>query len=406
MSQHDYVIDDQDGASFLADMNALAAAIATENSGTSAPATTYPYMRWNDTTNGVKKQRNAANSGWILRGPLAETLVISRSSNTVLGVANYGCTFNATAAFTQTLTAAATLGDGWFCYYNAAGYSIVLDPNGSETIDGATTKTVTGSGIIFCNGTAFTTIGFPSISNDTGVADINGNLKCSITSASATATWTANEIVVETALGGTSQKLASYSQAVNLATTGAGGMDTGAAPASGFVSVYAIAKGDGTKNILACNATTSTAAIYGGANMPSGYTYSALIGIWPTNGSSQFVQGIQFGRSLSFVPVSILSSATAQTSYTSQSISAAVPTIAKTATVLIGSSISNRVGAVAGDSGGTGARYALENTGGAVLDSIGGTCPDVPLITAQTVYWKTTNADGASITMKVSNYTF
>ena len=67
-------------------------------------------------------------------------------------------------------------------------------------------------------------------------------------------------------------------------------------PASGFVSVYAIAKSDGTQSILACNASTSSGSVYSGSNMPSGYTYSALLGTWPTNGSSQFVVGTQIDR--------------------------------------------------------------------------------------------------------------
>lgn len=65
MSQHDHVISDADGATFLADLNAMAGAIATLNSGASAPTTTYAYMLWPDTVNDLLKQRNAANSDWI-----------------------------------------------------------------------------------------------------------------------------------------------------------------------------------------------------------------------------------------------------------------------------------------------------------------------------------------------------
>ena len=160
------VIDDAAGAAFLADLNLALPALASLQSGASAPSTAYAYQLWADTTAGLLKQRNAANSGWIVRGALAESFVLSRSSNTILAGADLGKAIIATAAFTQTLTAAATLGDGWFCDYNAQGYSIVLDPNGSEQIDGATTKTVTGSGRIYCNGSAFFTIGFPASSLD------------------------------------------------------------------------------------------------------------------------------------------------------------------------------------------------------------------------------------------------
>jgi hypothetical protein len=70
MSQHDYVLDNQSGSNFRSDMNLALGAIATLNSGNTAPATTYAYMLWVDTSGGfpVLKQRNAANSAWITIG--------------------------------------------------------------------------------------------------------------------------------------------------------------------------------------------------------------------------------------------------------------------------------------------------------------------------------------------------
>ncbi|HFT8927526.1 TPA: carbohydrate kinase, partial [Escherichia coli] len=74
----------------------------------------------------------------------------------------------------------------------------------------------------------------------TGIIGQSRNAAMRITAASSTATWTADELVVETAIGGTQYRLNNLSLSINLATTGAGGMDTGAAPASGFVAIYAI----------------------------------------------------------------------------------------------------------------------------------------------------------------------
>lgn len=65
MSQHAYTLANQGGASFRADINNVLAAIVGFNSGTTAPATTFAYMTWADTTSGWLKQRNAANSVWI-----------------------------------------------------------------------------------------------------------------------------------------------------------------------------------------------------------------------------------------------------------------------------------------------------------------------------------------------------
>lgn len=65
MSQHDYTIDNGDGATFRADINAVLAAILTANSGSTAPTTTAPFMFWADTANSVIKQRNAADTAWV-----------------------------------------------------------------------------------------------------------------------------------------------------------------------------------------------------------------------------------------------------------------------------------------------------------------------------------------------------
>lgn len=70
MTQHAYTLANQSGASFRADVNAVLAAIVSQNSGASAPATTYAYMSWSDTTSGLLKIRNAANSAWIEVGKL------------------------------------------------------------------------------------------------------------------------------------------------------------------------------------------------------------------------------------------------------------------------------------------------------------------------------------------------
>lgn len=81
MSQHDYVIENQDGASFRADINNALAAVVSLNSGLTEPAAPFAYMLWQDTTAGVLKQRNAANNAWVT---LTEALSIRQlTSKTV-----------------------------------------------------------------------------------------------------------------------------------------------------------------------------------------------------------------------------------------------------------------------------------------------------------------------------------
>jgi len=65
MAQHDYIIANQSGAAFRADLNNGLAAIVTQNSGAAQPSTTYAYQWWADTTTGLLKLRNAANNDWI-----------------------------------------------------------------------------------------------------------------------------------------------------------------------------------------------------------------------------------------------------------------------------------------------------------------------------------------------------
>ncbi len=94
----------------------------------------------------------------------------------------------------------------------------------------------------------------------TGLVGSMRNAKMSVTAASASATFTADQVVVGTALNGLEYLLPSYSQTINLAITGAGGTDTGAAPVSRYVALYAIYKpSTGATSILATNATIAVA---------------------------------------------------------------------------------------------------------------------------------------------------
>lgn len=65
MAQHDFVLDNQAGSAFRADLNNALAAIVSQNSGASAPATTFAYQLWADTTTGVLKVRNSGNNAWV-----------------------------------------------------------------------------------------------------------------------------------------------------------------------------------------------------------------------------------------------------------------------------------------------------------------------------------------------------
>lgn len=65
MSQNDFNLGNQGFPSMRADMNSAYQALASNNSGTSAPSTTYSNQWWYDETNGILKIRNPANTDWV-----------------------------------------------------------------------------------------------------------------------------------------------------------------------------------------------------------------------------------------------------------------------------------------------------------------------------------------------------
>ena len=86
MATHDYDIANQSGAAFRTDLNNALAAVQSNNSNSSSPATTVAYQWWADTSAGVMKIRNAANNAWIELFELDGTLTIEDGSKTACGL--------------------------------------------------------------------------------------------------------------------------------------------------------------------------------------------------------------------------------------------------------------------------------------------------------------------------------
>ncbi|MFV8801488.1 hypothetical protein ACNSO8_23185 [Yersinia sp. LJYL362] len=144
----------------------------------------------------------------------------------------------------------------------------------------------------------------------TGIVGTSRNAKMSIPVTLATATFTADELVVQDAIGGLQYKLSGFSNVINLATTGVGGMDTGTVPVTGFVALYAIYNPTTqTSALLAVNATSAVAPEVCVGVMPAGYTASALVSVNPI-AASKFKVSQLMGRNLSFQRVIALSTTT------------------------------------------------------------------------------------------------
>ena len=81
MAQHDYVIDNSTGANVRADINSALQAIATNNSGSSAPSATFPSQFFADTSAGIMKLRNTSNNGYVNLFTLAGGVDVDAASN-------------------------------------------------------------------------------------------------------------------------------------------------------------------------------------------------------------------------------------------------------------------------------------------------------------------------------------
>ncbi|WP_334046125.1 hypothetical protein [Burkholderia cepacia] len=230
--------------------------------------------------------------------------------------------------------------------------------------------------------------------------------------ASTSATFTADEVVVETALGGVAYKLDNFNQTINLATTGAGGTDTGSAPVSGFVALYAIYNPTTkARALLARNATSAVQPnVYGGGNMPAGYTASALVSVWQTTSGGLLNVGSQFDRVISTPGFTVLSTTTQAGSYTSFSISGGVPPNAKTArgyqSITGNTASAGLSSSIAGSASGIGAagQAATMPTNSA---SVTTPFPHIPLVTPQTLYYLAAASSGTlTFVVGVYEYTF
>lgn len=222
-----------------------------------------------------------------------------------------------------------------------------------------------------------------------------------VSAAAATATLTAYETVVENAAG-LAFRISNFNQSINLATTGAGGMDTGTAPISGYVAIYAVYNPvTGASALLAKDATSASQPdVYGGANMPAGFTASALMAVWPTNGTKQFIPGFQLDRRFFFPYAQVLNTTTQQTTLTALNVSSSVPLNAKTCrgfsflTTTGGvNSTMSVAGSAAAPVNGIGAQQMVGFNGtGLAFTQMPFT--DVPLITPQVIFYTANVASG------------
>lgn len=308
-------------------------------------------------------------------------IVAGNAALTTLSSATLNVSGNAALNGTTTLTNAQMLG-------------------GNASVTALTASTVTAAtytgGNMALTGTTTTnnlTVNGNCLGCGAGIVSAT-DTKMSLGSPNAVAVFTADQVAVATSLNGANQLLGPYSQSLNVGTVGAGGMDTGSPPNNGYVSVYAIAKPDGTTNILACAEATSNGPVYGGVNFPAGYTYSALLGIMPINGSGQFPVVYLRGRSVTFPQGVLLSTGIPATTYTSIGIGGTVPVGAVSVSGMFGSGSAGNAGqvALASDANGAGEQMSLQQgaNAGSLFDGYSAATifSNLAIVTSQTIYYK------------------
>ena len=121
MSNHDYVIANPGFPSFRSDLNSVLQAVVSNNSGSSAPSTTYAYQMWYDTANNIWKMRNADNDAFITLATFNQTNDTVNFNDSAATVAGISTSASATVL---------TLANG----------SVAINPAGHVSVGGAATQ--------------------------------------------------------------------------------------------------------------------------------------------------------------------------------------------------------------------------------------------------------------------------
>jgi hypothetical protein len=105
MSQADFIVDGtQTRTNWVIEANQCWQALASNNSGSTAPSTTYAYQTWFDTAQGLIKVRDASNTGWNTVGIIDYKNVTPQTNGFRLGVVSGSPLANASAVSTLYLT--------------------------------------------------------------------------------------------------------------------------------------------------------------------------------------------------------------------------------------------------------------------------------------------------------------
>ena len=198
-----------------------------------------------------------------------------------------------------------------------------------------------------------------------------------------------DEFLGKTAAGGTALLAVNGNLTVNLATTGADGLDAGALAANKLYRTYLLYKiADGTVHTLSTLDTNAAPS-----PVPSGFTLLSVIAYCLTDGSGKILPFTQYDRKFWYqTPVNIVSGVSSPASLASQPISLAVPVSAKVVDLLAGGvTNASAMLAIAGDAVGSGMQIGLVPAlaASSFAGFNGAAFFVVPLLISQTIFWST-----------------
>ena len=299
------------GATLVGDINAAFASLATLNASASTPTLAATGLSslagyvWHDTTTNTLKVRDQADSAWIVIGyfdetaktwtphinPAAVYAADTGSTNAYLVAPIPAWATYATGGPILAFVASAANTGAATLYVSGLGVKNVVRRDGSALVAGDIPGTQIS--VVVWNAAAgnFTLL----TQRPPAVAFVKGLFsKLKLTSAGSvqTATITADSGVLLDA-NGNPYLATAISLTPSLATSGAGGLDTGSVAPSTWYAVHLIYNGTTLQAVFSLSETAPT--------MPGGYTFKGRVGWVRTDISSNIVAYIQQGRRFQYI---------------------------------------------------------------------------------------------------------
>jgi len=241
-----------------------------------------------------------------------------------------------------------------------------------------------------------------------GVVGSVRNLRASLATAGTSLTITADEVVVESALGGLRYYVPNLNASVSTTVTGAlGGVVGTALTADGYAGVYVGIAATGTAGLFINTAGTTTLLPNVAASPPANVIASALVSVWPLNGSTQFAPTFQVDRDIAITNAQVATTTAVVGSFTAVSISNVVPANARAVSGLLtasGVSVQNVFVSASGVPSGFNFKECLISAPSVATPGSASTTPfnDLMLSVAQTLYWAAGDTAATSISCSIA----